>query len=132
VKNKWEVLDHLVQGDLYNHSDTTQTLVLERRVEDTNTTDWTYRADWTLFKDAFATSVSYSVTDSHTISTTAQIRVEVAPRRKYTARGSARQWYVESEVVERNSNCNYKTERKSGLVATKDDIVWHVWDAGPA
>ncbi|MGW4214735.1 hypothetical protein ACWEIJ_42595 [Lentzea sp. NPDC004789] len=132
VTNKWEVLHMLLDGELRNYSPNTQTMVLERRVEDTRSTEQSFRADWNMFQAVFTAQVSQSVTESNTISTMAQLRVEVPGWRKYYAKGSARQWYVQTEVTERDSNCNYRTWRVEGLVATKDNIVWENWDAGPA
>jgi hypothetical protein len=131
VTNKWEVLHTLLDGELRNYSPNKQTMVLERQVSDTRTTEQSFRADWNMFQAVFTAQVSQSVTESNTISTMAQLRVEVPGYRKYYARGSARQWYVQTEVTERDSNCNYRTSRVEGLVATKDSIVWENWDAGP-
>ncbi|MET8764913.1 hypothetical protein [Lentzea sp. NPDC004782] len=132
VKNKWEVLHTLLDGELRNYSPNTQMMVLERQVSDTRTTEQGFRADWNMFKAVFTAQVSQSVTESNTISTMAQIRIEVPGYRKYYARGSARQWYVQTEVTERSESCNYKTYQVEGIVATTDSIVWENWDNGPA
>src|SRR5689334_2926263 len=132
VKNKWEVLHRLLDGELRNYSPNTQTMVLERRVDDTRSTEQTFQTEWNLFQPVLSAQVSQSVTKSNTISTMAQIRIEVPGYRKYYAKGSARQWYVQTEVTERSENCNYRTWQVEGIVATTDSIVWENWDAGPA
>jgi hypothetical protein len=131
VTNKWEVLHMLLDGELRNYSPQKQTMVLERQVSDTRSTTNEFKADWNMFQAVFTAQVSQSVTKEHTISTMAQLRVEVPGYRKYYARGSARQWYVQTEVTERQSNCSYRSWRVEGLVATTDSIVWENWDAGP-
>jgi hypothetical protein len=132
VVKKTPNLTPLTYGELRNNTDLKQTIVVERAVSDTRTTAMEFRGSWELFKPVFTAQVSKSVTTESTISGMAQTRAEVKPFRRVSVTGSARTWYVQSEVTERNSKCDYKTYTVQGTVATTDGVVWDVNDIGAA
>ncbi|MFC3895764.1 hypothetical protein ACFOWZ_30165 [Lentzea rhizosphaerae] len=132
VVNKWEVLHKLLDGELRNRTPETQQMVLERWVNDTRSTANEFRAEWNMFQAVFTAQVSQTVTQEHSVQQLARNHVNVPGWRTYYAKGSARQWYVVTDVTERQSNCSYRSWRVEGIVATTDSIVWENWDAGPA
>ena len=132
VVNKKEILSRVAYGELRNSTGRPQTLVLERSISDTKTTTKTYTGDWQLFKAVFTAQVSKAVAIEHKISGMQQARIEVSPWRTFGVTGYVRSWWVETEITERNSNCDYKTYRVSGDVATTDDVIWQPRDIGGA
>lgn len=132
VVNKREVLNRVAYGELRNSTDRVQMLVLERMVSDTKSTTRTYTGEWTLFEAVLRAGVSNAVTKEHTIQGMQQVRIEVSPRRTFGVTGSVRTWWVETEITERNSKCDYKTYRVSGDVATTDEVIWQPKDIGGA
>jgi hypothetical protein len=132
VVNKREILSRVAYGELRNSTPQKQTLVVERMVSDKKTTTKTYTGDWQLFKPVLTAQVSKAVAIEHQISGMQQARIEVSAYRTFGVTGYVRTWWVESEITERNSNCDYKTYRVSGDVATTDEVVWQARDIGAA
>ena len=132
VLNKREILTQAAYGELRNSTSTKQMLVLETKVSVKKTTTATFSREWSLFEGAMKSGVSVSVAIEHGIERTQQVRVDVNPHRTFAVIGYARSWWVETEVTERNSNCEYKTRKVSGEVATTDDAIWRTRDIGGA
>lgn len=132
VVSKREILNRVIYSELRNQTSTQQMMVVERSISDSRSTARTVTAEWTAIKDVLKVSVSQTVTTEHTISGLQSTRANVAPHRKYGVSGYVRTWYVTTEITERRSNCDYKTWRVTGEVATTDDLIWKVQDIGRA